>query len=198
MLWGVVRKRIGIQVFLAACIACAMVAAPWYIRNLIQAHLLMPATVWTNQAASNLSNLLVFITHPENFAFTGWLIIIAIGLALTALVRRPRSADREIFLLIFTLPFFIFWWVLASYDRRFLLYFLPLLTVLAAAYGVRLWERVPQRYQYPVGWVLTLITLGMTVYIASISVDFKTEMLRHPLMSDEAKHQVVTGTLTEP
>ncbi len=191
MLLGLVRKRISIKTFLIACIACAVVAAPWYIRNLIEAHLLMPATAWTDQAGPNLSNLLVFITHPENFGLTGWLIVIGIGLALVQLVRHPRDADREILLLVFTLPYFAFWWLLASYDRRFLLYFLPILAVLAAGYAFKLWERIPRQYQTSLGWLLTVVVLGMTVYIASISVDYKTAILRDPFMNDVARHNIV-------
>ncbi len=198
MLLGVLRKRISLKVFAVALAACGIVAAPWYARNLLEAGLLMPATAWTDQASPGLSNLLVFITHPENLGFTGWLILIGIVLALVQVIRRPRNADRDLFLLIFTLPFFAFWWLLASYDRRFLLYFLPILAVLATAYALKLWERIPQRYHQPASWLLTLIALGTTVYIASISIDYKTEMLRNPLMSDAAKHQVVTKASSEP
>jgi hypothetical protein len=180
-----------------ACVAAAVVAAPWYLRNLIEAHLLLPATAWTDQAASNLSNLLVFITHPENFGFTGWLILIGIGWALIQLARHPRSADRDSLLLIFTLPYFAFWWLLASYDRRFLLYFLPILVVLAAHYGLQLWERIPQPDHKSLGWLLTIITLGMTIFIASISVDYKTQILRNPLMEDAAKRQIVGVEVNE-
>jgi len=191
-------KRISIKAVTIACAACALVAAPWYIRNLIEAHLLMPATVWTTDAAPNLSNILVFIIHPENFGFTGWLIIIGIGWALVQVVRHPRGSDREILLLVFTLPFFAFWWLLASYDRRFLLYFLPILAVLAAGYAVKLWERVPQRYQHTLSWMLTVITLGATVYIVSISVDYKIAMLHDPFMNDAAKNKVVVVQHSQP
>jgi len=192
MLLGLVRKNISIKVLLIACVACGVVAAPWYIRNLLEAHLLMPATVWTSQAVPNLSNLLVFITHPENFGLTGWLIVIGIMFALLHFVRRPRSAEREVMMFFFTLPYFVFWWLLASYDRRFLLYLLPILVVLAAYFALKLWERIPQSYQHSLGWLLTVIALGMTVYIASISIDYKREMLRDPFMNDAAKHKIIT------
>jgi 4-amino-4-deoxy-L-arabinose transferase-like glycosyltransferase len=198
MLFGFLRKRISFKALVVACLACAVVAAPWYLRNLIEAHLLMPATAWTDQAAPNLANLLVFITHPENFGITGWLILIGIVLALLKLVRHWRTADRDILLLTFTLPYFAFWWILASYDRRFLLYFLPILVVLAAGYAIKLWQRIPQSYQRSLGWLLTIITLGLTVYIATISIDYKAEIFRNPLMDDAAKHAVVSTKPAEP
>jgi len=140
----------------------------------------------------------VFITHPENFAFTGWLIIIGIVWALINVVRQPRNADRDILLLTFTLPYFAFWWLLASYDRRFLLYFLPILAVLAAVYALKIWECIPQHYHKSLGWLLTVIILGMTVYIASVSIDYKFAILRDPFMNDAAKHSIVVVQRSEP
>ncbi len=198
MLLGLVWKHIRIKTLLIAGIACAVVAAPWYLRNLIEAHLLMPATAWTDQAAPNLSNLLVFITHPENFGLTGWIIIVGIGLALVQIVRNPRKSDPELLMLIFTLPYFAFWWLLASYDRRFLLYFLPILAVLAAGYGLKLWERIPRNIQMSLSWLLTAMALGMTVYITSISIDYKTAILHDPFMNDAAKHKVITIQPSDP
>ncbi|MBI1279670.1 MAG: hypothetical protein GC179_16195 [Anaerolineaceae bacterium] len=198
ILFGVLRKRISYKAAVLACATAAIVAAPWYVRNLIEAHLLMPATAWTDQATSSFSNLLVFITHPENFGLTGWLIMIGIILALVQIVRNWRNADREIHLLVFTMPYFAFWWLLASYDRRFILYFLPILVVLAAGYGLKLWQHIPQSYHRSLTWLLTIITLGITLYIASISIDFKSELLRDPLMNDAAKHAVVGIKPSEP
>jgi hypothetical protein len=193
MLLALVRKQIGIKTILIACIACWIVAVPWYIRNLLEAHLLMPATVWTNQAAPNLSNLLVFITHPENFGLTGWLIVMGILLSLLQFVCKPRSSGREKMLLIFTLPYFAFWWLLASYDRRFLLYFLTILVVLAAHYSLEVWKKISQHHQSFIRWIIITSTLILTIYIASISIDYKTEMLRDPFMDNIAKHNVITA-----
>ncbi len=198
ILFGLVRKRISLKALIVACLASAVVAAPWYLRNLIEAHLLMPATAWTDQAAPNLSNILVFITHPENFGLTGWLIVIGIVLAFVQLLRNWRTAEPQLLLLTFTLPYFAFWWILASYDRRFILYFLPILVVLAAGYGLKLWRRIPPHYHRSLGWLLTIITLGLTVYITSISIDFKNEILHNPLMDDAAKRAVVSTKPTEP
>ncbi len=189
MAW--LRRRIRFSNLCIAIAACGVIAAPWYIRNLLEAHLLMPATVWTSQAGRTIPNLLVFISHPENFALTGWLIVIGLVLGLVQLARHPRLADREMLLLTFTLPFFGFWWLLASYDRRFLLYFLPILVVLAAGYTLRIWERIPSKSQRVISWAISLAALAMTVYIVSISVDYKTAILRDPLMTDAAKRAIV-------
>ncbi len=194
LLLGLLLKRVSLRSLLVAASACAVVAAPWYTRNLIEAHLLMPATVWSEQAGWTLENLLVFVTHPENFAFTGWLILIAAAFALYRIIRQPRHANHELLIAVFTLPFFGFWWVLASYDRRFLLYFLPLLVVLAAGNSLMLWQRVPTSVQRPLRWGLAAAALAMTIYIVSISIDYKNAILRDPFMSDDAKHEVVRTT----
>lgn len=191
LLIGLLVKRLTWRSLLVASTAALIVAAPWYVRNLVEAHLLMPATVWSEQAGWTLENLLVFISHPENFAFTGWLIVAAGGIALYRVVRRSRFNSPDILILVFTLPFFGFWWVLASYDRRFLLYFLPLLVVLAGGHGVILWQRVPMAIQHLLRWMLALLMVVMTVYIVSISIDYKTDILRDPFMSDAAKHEIV-------
>jgi hypothetical protein len=178
--------------------ACGLVAAPWYLRNLLEAHILMPATVWTNAAGPNLSNLLVFVTHPENFALTGWLILISIGLAIVHLLRHPRHATREILLLVFTLPYFAIWWYLASYDRRFTLYFLPMLIVLAAGHTPKLRAYTPAARQRAITYGLSAAAILFAVYIASISIDYKYEILRNPFMTSAAKYQIVLPSITKP
>ena len=197
LLLGLLMKRLTWRSLLAASAAALVVAAPWYIRNVVEAGLLMPATVWSEQAGWTLENLLVFITHPENFAFTGWLIVTAGALALVNFAREPRLNTPSILILVFTLPFFGFWWVLASYDRRFLLYFLPLLVVLAAGNSLLLWQRIPASGQRLLRWGFTIAALAMTVYILSISIDYKNAILRDPFMSDAAKQEVVKSTLDD-
>lgn len=194
LIWGWLNKRISMQMMIGAVVACAIVAAPWYIRNIIGAGLLMPATVWSDQAGRSLSNIGVFLTHPENFAFSGWLIVPAIITALYRVLRQPHRASREVLLLLLTVPFFGIWWVLASYDRRFTLYFLPLLTVLAADWSIRTWTIVPAARIQLLKIVLLVGALVMTVYIISISIDYKSAILRNPLMDDVAKLAVVRGT----
>lgn len=189
--WGWLRKRMTFKTLLLAGIACAVVAAPWYLRNVLEVHILMPATAWTSDARPNLSNLLVFITHPENFALTGWLILISIGLAALKWVRHPRHATREILLLVFTLPYFAIWWYLASYDRRFTLYFLPMLVVLAAGYTPKLWAYIPAARHRIIANGLSVAAILFAVYIASISIDYKYAILRDPLMTSDAKYQIV-------
>ncbi|MBL8163005.1 MAG: hypothetical protein JNJ61_13545, partial [Anaerolineae bacterium] len=83
------------------------------------------------------------------------------------------------------------WWLLVSYDPRFLLLFLPLLCLVAAR-GVRvLWDRFPVSLRLPARVIGMLVTLLLALYIAWISIEFKDELLRNPLMSDAAKRAIV-------
>lgn len=191
--WAWFNKRVRRRALVSALAACALVAAPWYIRNLLGAGLLMPATVWSDQAGHTLANLAVFLTHPENFAFSGWLIVAAVVTVLYRVLRQPRHAPGEVLLLVLTVPFFAIWWLLASYDRRFILYFLPLLIVLAARWALQVWAFIPPSRRHLLQTVLVVGALVMTVYIVTISIDYKSAILRDPLMSDTAKLAVVRG-----
>jgi hypothetical protein len=189
LFYGLARRRITIRSALIAGLTCLVIAAPWYARNWFEARLIVPPTAWTEQAARTLNNALVFVAAPQNFALTGWLIMIGMGMAAVQIVRQRCVAS--LFLLLLTLPFFAVWWLLVSYDPRFLLLFLPLLC-LVAAWGVGvLWSALPVNLRAPAGIAGTLITVLLALYIAWISVEFKGELLRNPLMSDAEKRAIV-------
>src|SRR5690606_16706000 len=111
------------------------VAAPWYIRNLIGAGFIIPATAWTDQAQRTLATLFAFITRPENFSIPGWLIVVSVVLSTIHVIRRKLDAPGHLLILLWVLPFFAAWWLLVSYDPRFLLLFLPPLCALAGVWS---------------------------------------------------------------
>ncbi len=199
MFWGLWlvyswwRRRIGLSQLLAAVVGCALVAAPWYIRNYLEAHLVVPPTAWTDQAERTLSSLFVFVSQPENFFITGWLIMAGVGWGVWKVVRWTSDAQPYAFLLLWTLPFFGIWWLLVSYDPRFLLLFLPLLCVLAGTLAAVIWKRLPLAWKKWVTLPLAASALLLALYITWISVEFKPEILRDPLMKDAAKHEIVLG-----
>jgi 4-amino-4-deoxy-L-arabinose transferase-like glycosyltransferase len=192
LVYGWYRGRIPLRTLFFTLGVCALVAAPWYIRNWFEVRLIVPPTAWTEQAQRNLNNLLVFVTEPQNFAFTGWAILT--GIAAVRVVQRGAVAAADAMLLLLTAPFFGVWWLLVSYDPRFLLLFLPLLCVFAAGQFQWLWEILPLKGRARLRILLALMAVGMSIYIAWISVEFKPEMLRNPLMDDAAKHAVVLGS----
>jgi hypothetical protein len=152
--------------------------------------MIVPSTAWTDQAQPTLGNLLIFITHPENFGITGYAIALALMGALTAALRR-RATFEQRFILFWTLPFFIVWWLLLSYDPRFQLLFLPLLTVLAGIQMVHLWQSVSESWQRRLRIPLVIGAFAMALFVAWNSIEFKGEILRDPFMGDDAKRAIV-------
>jgi hypothetical protein len=168
----------------------AVIAAPWYVRNWFEARLIVPPTAWTEQAERSLRTLLLLITQPQNFALTGWVILLAVITATVGLIRRRLQAEI-VMLAILTLPFFGVWWLLVSYDPRFVLLFLPLLCVWGGCWLVRVWEWLPNLWQKRTQLPLAVVALIWTLYIAWIGIEFKGAILSDPLMSDAARHTVV-------
>jgi 4-amino-4-deoxy-L-arabinose transferase-like glycosyltransferase len=185
------KRRIQLRQVILALSVCAVIAAPWYVRNWIEARLIVPPTAWIDQAERSLRTLFVFVTQPENFALTGWIVLLAVGFAGIDLLRRRAVLMGQNFLLLWTVPFFVVWWLFVSYDPRFLLLFLPPLCVLGGVWGAILWGRVPQVWQKRILLPLAAIAILWTLYIASISIEFKGEILHAPLMSDAEKHEIV-------
>jgi 4-amino-4-deoxy-L-arabinose transferase-like glycosyltransferase len=187
--WSLLNRRIDGRGAAAALLACAAVAAPWYVRNQIGAGFIIPGTAWTDQAQRTLASLFVFVTRPENFAVTGWLILISGALAVVEIVRRRLNAPAQLLILAWTLPFFAAWWLFVSYDPRFLLLFLPPLCALVGVWLSRAWALIPA------AWTPRLIgriaVVLFALYIVYQSVDYKDDILRDPLMSHEQKQALV-------
>jgi hypothetical protein len=185
------RRSIRLSDILVVFGSLALVAAPWYIRNFLEAGLVVPPTAWTDQAQPTLANLVVFITQPDNFALSGWIIVAVIAWEFFQIIRRRSNAESHRLLLVWTIPFFIFWWLLASYDPRFVLLFLPPLTVLAGGLLADLWKMLGINWRSRLRLSVAAIALLLTLYVAWISVEYKDEILRDPLMSDASKHEIV-------
>jgi 4-amino-4-deoxy-L-arabinose transferase-like glycosyltransferase len=198
-LWALLalwRRWLHPVYLLIAGLSCAMVALPWYLRNWVEARLIVPPTAWVDQAEHSFRTALAFITHPQDFGLTGWLILIGAVLAVWQLILRKgqlKEAKARSFLLWLTLPFFGVWWWLVSYDLRFLLLFLPLCCVLG---GAALWEAWTRLHDPLRRWLRPLviaIAVILTVVAAWLSVEYKDEILRDPFMGDAARHAIVLG-----
>ena len=184
------RRHIELRHVLLSIGTFALVAAPWYIRNVIFTEMVIAPTAWVEQARHTLDTLFIYVTHFEIFGFPGWLILVGLVASLIALLRR-RNPSAISMLIWWTVPFFIAWWLFVSYDPRFLLMILPLLIVIAAYWSAQVWSLVPHRWQRRVFIPLVALVLGLGLLAAWNNVEFKSEMLRDPLMSDEAKHEIV-------
>jgi 4-amino-4-deoxy-L-arabinose transferase-like glycosyltransferase len=182
--WAWLRGRIALQHGLIALAACALIAAPWYIRNLAGAGFIIPDTAWTDQAQHTVSRALLFILQPQDYGVTGWLMLAGVAWALV----RGKAGERLILLL--TLPFFGVWWLFASYDPRFLLLILPLPCALAGALLIDLWNALAQRRRTlrPILW---LIALALTARAVWFSIEYKSELAVNPFMDDAAKRIIL-------
>lgn len=196
LIFLLIQKRITLAHLLNSLAACALIGAPWYIRNLIGAGFIMPATAWTDQAQRTIANLLVFITRPENFGVAGVIVTIALVPLIVNLFRVRRATFTPALLIAgFALPFFAAWWLFVSYDPRFLLLFLPLLIAYAADRIAALqFHPRAARLIIPLAWVITAAAAGYTIFR---SVDYKDELLRDPLMTHEEK-LVLVGRAIPP
>ena len=192
LLWLRIRGDISTGLIATALSACAAIAAPWYIYTYAEARMIIPPTAWISQAQPNLENLLILISHPEIFGLPGWVILV--GLAATAFSRaRGRETAKGILLLLWTAPFFLVWWWLLSYDPRFILMFLPPLTVIGGAWAARQWAALPEQWQGRLLPLLLLLGCILAAQVAWNSVEFKDNLLRNPLMSHEEKLSVIAG-----
>ncbi len=184
----------------AAAAVAAVVAAPFYLRNLVVFGFAVPATVWTDRARHDLAGLLDPLRPERGFGLLGWAVAAAAVVCLGRLVRARGAAPAEALLLCFAAPFIAAWWWCASYDPRFLVTLLPL----AAGFtGWLLDEAIasleashPRHARQAAVLVVTAVLVG-TPFSLRRAVEHKRELLAHPLMGDLERHRLQVGGLFE-
>jgi 4-amino-4-deoxy-L-arabinose transferase-like glycosyltransferase len=185
-------RRTGLRPLLIAFGACALVGAPWYARNVLGAGFVIPQTAWTDQAQPTLANLFPFVTQIENFGIAGW--IMTAGMLWTA-VRARRSAASAL-LLWGIVPYLAVWWLLVSYDPRFLLHVLPLMCTLGGLWLAQMWRWLDARWGKQPAYVSVVAALAAAVIALTLqalwqAVEFKDALRADPLMSHSAKVEIV-------
>lgn len=185
------RRRAGWKALLAGLGLMLLVAAPWYLRNLLGAGFLMPDTVWSDRASATLGTLFALINQPNNFALSGWLGFFGALWAIVLIAQRGHGTPGLLALLFWSAPLFALWWLFASYDPRFLLYILPMTSALGAVFVNCAYESLTGRPRRVFRWALAGLAAGMTVYMLWISVEYKDDLLRAPLMSDADRRALV-------
>lgn len=187
LVWTLINRRTSWRQFVLALIACGLIAVPWYLRNWLDAGLIIPPTVWVDKATQTIETLFVLVTHPQTYIISGPLILLSILTASVEVIRRKLNAPELLLLLWWTVPFHAAWWLFASYDPRFVLLFLPLLCVLAGIQLVKLWAMVPPSWRK--GLMLPLATAAVVLALWALwnSVEYKDDILRNPLMSAEER-----------
>ncbi len=176
--------------------AMALVAGPWYLRNLALFGFVLPPTGWTWLAVRTPANLFPFLTNPKDYFVPG--LLFTAGMA-ACLWRAAHGRARAALLLIFSGPLFAVWWALFSYETRFLLLILPLVAVMGAQTLVGTLKMIPARLlaQRWAQRVAIVMLIALTLPAASKALLFKSAIIRSPLMGDVAKHRLQTGPAFE-
>jgi 4-amino-4-deoxy-L-arabinose transferase-like glycosyltransferase len=184
---------------LALAMGLALAAGPWYARNLLEFGRLVPPTVWSEQARHTAAMFVPFLGELPAYSAPG--LIVTAGMAWSAVeaLRGARPlADRARLLWMMAGPFAAAWWWVASYEMRFLQAIYPLLCVMGARALLGAWEalrreRATLRPAIQAGLLALILLLALPA--ARKALDFKAELVRAPLMSDEERHRVVLGPL---
>jgi 4-amino-4-deoxy-L-arabinose transferase-like glycosyltransferase len=180
------RRQLTLRHLVLFIIPCALIGVPFYVRNWIGAGFIVPNTAWVDQARPSLANLLVFVTLFDTFALTGLVITVTVVVSVVSVARAMRQRQpfhtwfMRLALLILCAAYFGVWWLTVSYDPRFLLLFLPILTVIAADRIVTLAPRFRSRFIHDAARIAVLIFGLLALYH---SVEFKDDILRDPFMS---------------
>jgi 4-amino-4-deoxy-L-arabinose transferase-like glycosyltransferase len=191
LIWGGLRRRIGWRSAALTLLVCASVGAPWYLRNWLEAGLIIPPTVWAEQSQQNLETLFILVTRPQNYGLTGLLTLLALLSVGVNSLRQRQIKPESVLLLLWTVPFFGAWWLFASYDPRFVLLFLPLLCVLAGQAIAQLWMRIPAHWQPRLTAAALLLAVLLAAPVIWDSVEFKNDLLRQPIMSADMRRAIV-------
>jgi hypothetical protein len=181
---NLILGQLRLNHILLASTMVAIVAGPWYLRNLLLAGMLTPDTVWVDQAQQTLAEVFILISRPQNYGLLGLLMTIAVG---WALIRRSGWV-----LLWWSLPYYGFWVLFASYDPRFVLLFLPFLAALGGAMLAEGWAWLDgRRWQPPIrlaGWVLVVALAGGVMWN---TLEYKRALLDNPLLTHAQKVEIV-------
>jgi 4-amino-4-deoxy-L-arabinose transferase-like glycosyltransferase len=179
-------------------VALLGVAAPWYLRNLAVNGFLLPPTIWIASARHDGTTALILLRDFQHFSLPGWLFTASL---VYGGVQAVRSGWRRRLvwatLLAFAVPFLAAWWWLASYDERFLVSIVPILSVMAGLFidDSLAWlnphlGRTAVRWA---AWACVALILVLAVPAFQKTVEGKRAILRNPRMSDAEKHRELLG-----
>ena len=179
-------EAISKQHILLMLIGYLPLVALWYGHAWLAYGWVIPPTGWTDKAIRTLPNLLTPMRQVGNFSIAGVLSVIAWPLLLAQLWRTRWHFDARVVLLFgFTIPFWLVWWWLFSYDPRFLVMIWALMSVAAGWLAVSAHDLLPARAKPALNFVLPLLLVAIAAPALFQAVEHKNELLKTPLISEE-------------
>jgi hypothetical protein len=140
----------------------------------------------------------VLFRDGSSFSVTGWLF--AAGLcfaAFEALRGGARPPAARMISLAFAAPFFAAWWCLASYDVRFLVMIVPVLSVASAMMlgdaVPKVAARLPVAWRIGGSWLTASLIIALAVPSIQVGIQGKRAIVQNPWMNDFEKHEVRLG-----
>lgn len=190
---GLLRRRIHVRHALLSLGAAAIVIAPWYLRVWLETGLIVPPTAWTDQASRTLNSLFAFVLLPGTYGPSGWLFVAGFAWAVMRVLRERWRAAESMLLLLWAVPLFGAWWLLASYDPRLLLPTMPLFAVMGGHLLSSGMMHVPSGLTRPVTGLAIVSACILTGFILFNTLEYKDDLLRNPFMTDAERRQLVTA-----
>jgi len=193
------QKKLSLNTCVIAFSAVMIVAAPWYLRNLVLAGTLTPDTVWAEDAQQGIRTVFALITLPINYGIIGWILQVSVFFTGWQVIFPTYPSvffparRTALFLLFWTTPFFMLWLLFASYDPRFLLLYIPLLAVMAGWFCEMFWMTWLQSWyrRIPISclrhFILFCLFAGFILFSMWHSIDYKREILSQPFASYDDK-----------
>jgi hypothetical protein len=191
VVWGLLWRRVTLAGAVVAMLAALAVAGPWYARNLVEAGIVLPATVWTDDVRHTLDTLFIHLRHQGFFRIAPLASLVGVFAAAGLLLWRRLRAPHLALLLLWVVPFHLAWWLFANYDPRFLLLYTPVLVVLGAWLLVRVYDRLPRSSRPAVLALVTGLVILGGAQAAWIGVEHKDEIMHQPLQGDLQKRTLV-------
>lgn len=185
---ALILRQLNVKYLLLGFTWAAIAAGVWYGRNLLLAGTLTPDTVWMEDATQTLRQVFILITLPQNYGLSGWVMTLGVGWGVWQLFQSSKRG-AVVFVLGWSIPYYLTWFFYASYDPRFILLFLPFWATLGGWGLATLARRYqPNKPMIVVVWTIAVILSMMVVWK---SIEYKRAIIQQPFMSHEVKLDVV-------
>jgi hypothetical protein len=182
---------------LLVMVPIVLIAAPWYVRNIVQTGSAVPPTIWLDQAQPSVASALVLVRPDAGFGAPGWLFLVGLVYGIYRIFGDIRNSDSFFAPMVVVVPYFGAWWLLASYDSRFMVTLVPILAVLAslALEKAMRWlaSEAGDRLSTTASWSAALLVLLLLPAAINSTVKRSDLIIQDPRMAEAARHRAMLG-----